>query len=528
MGTTPVGVTVPVTWDARVASQTALTSTPNPSAVGQAVTLAATVTPAPGATGAPTGTVQFRSDGTALGDPVPVSAGTATLSTAGLPAGTHTVDAVYNGDTGFTSSVSTPVTQTVNPLAVTSVSPNSLVQGASNQLVTINGTGFLYPPVVTFSGTGITVDPTFVNFTSTSQFQVRVSVAADATPGARDVTVTNPGGGTATLTGGFTVTAMPPPVTVTAINPTNLNRGVINRVVTVTGTGFVTGTTVAFSGTGITTGAVTVTSPTQLTVPVTVASTATPGARDVTVKLPSGASATLTNGFNVNGPPVVTGVSPKTVPEGGTAQIAVSGSNFVSGARVTVSGTGVTVGTVTWNSSTSLTASVTVAPTANPTARSVTVTNPDTRSGTLSAALTVTAMPVLTSISPTTLPVGATNQAIAINGSGFASNFVTAGGTVSFGDGVTVLSVTRNSLTRLTARVTVSASAVPEPRNVQVNAPGGLSSSLQGAFTVAPGPTITSLNPASMRRTGTTQTLLVNGTGYATGRGSRSRAPVSR
>jgi len=518
VGTTPVVATVPVTWDARVASQTTLTSTPNPSAAGEAVTFTATVTPAAASTSTLTGTVQFRSDGVALGDPVPVSAtGVATLGTAALPAGTHTVDAVYNGDTGFTGSVSPPVTQTVNALAVSSLSPNSLVQGASNQLVTINGAGFLYPPAVTFSGTGITVDPAFVNFTSTSQFQVRVSVAADAAPGARDVTVNNPGGGSATLTGGLTVTATPPPVTVTAINPTNLNRGVTSRVVTVTGTGFVAGTTLAFSGTGITTGAVTVTSPTQLTVPVTVASTATPGARDVTVKLPSGASATLTNGFNVNGPPVVTGVSPSSVPEGGTAQIAVSGSNFVNGARVTVSGTGVTVGTVTYNSSTSLTATVTVSATANPTARNVTVTNPDGRSGTLSGSLTVSAVPVLTSISPTALPAGATNQAVTINGSGFTTTFISGGGTVSFGDGVTVLSLTRNSNTRMTARVTVSPTAQPGPRNVQVNAPGGLSSALQGAFTVSTGPTITSLSPASMQRTGTAQTLIVTGGGFATG-----------
>jgi len=52
---------------------------------------------------------------------------------------------------------------------------------------------------------------------------------------------------------------------------------------------------------------------------------------------------------------------------------------------------------------------------------------------------------------------------------------------------------------------------------VQVNAPGGLSSALQGAFSVAAGPTITSLNPASMRRTGTAQTLVVTGAGFAAG-----------
>ena len=278
------------------------------------------------------------------------------------------------------------------------------------------------------------------------------------------------------------------------------------------------GATVAFSGSGVTTGPVTVTSATQLTVPVTVAATATPGARDVTVTVPSGGSATLANGFTVNGPPVVSGVSPNTVPEGATnQQIAIGGSNFVNGARVAVSGTGVTVGTVTYNSATSLTANVTVAPTANPTARNVTVTNPDLRAGTCSACLTVSAVPVLTSISPTALPAGATNQAVTLNGSGFTTTFISGGGTVSFGDGVTVLSLTRNSNTRMTARVTVSPTALPGPRSVQVNAPGGLSSALQGAFAVSNGPTITSLSPASMQRTGTAQTLIVTGGGFATG-----------
>ena len=519
VGTTPVVATVPVVWDARVASQTTLTSAPNPSAAGEAVTFTATVTAAAPAVGTPTptGTVQFKLDGTTnLGEPVPVSAtGVASLYTAAVPAGTHTVQAVYNGDTAFTASTSPAVTQTVNPLAVSSLSPNTLVQGASNQTVTIAGTGFLFAPTLSFSGTGITVNS--LGWNSTSQLTANLTVAADAAPGARDVTVTNPGGEIATLAGGFTVTAAPPPVTVTSLNPVNVNRGVANRAVTITGSGFAAGATVAFSGTGVTTGAVTVTSPTQITVPVSVAATATPGARDVTVSVPSGRSATLASGFTVNGPPVVTGVSPTTVPEGATQQIAIAGSNFVNGATVTVSGTGVTVGSVAYTSSTSLTANVTVAPTANPTARNVRVTNPDLRSGACTACLTVTAVPVLTSISPTSLSAGAANQAVTLNGSGFTAAFLSGGGKVDFGDGVTVLSLTRNSNTRMTARVTVSPNALPGPRNVQVNAPGGLSSALQGAFSVAAGPTITSLNPASMRRTGTAQTLVVTGAGFAAG-----------
>ena len=65
-----------------------------------------------------------------------------------------------------------------------------------------------------------------VSWNSTTQLTASLTVAPDAAPTARDVTVTNPnGGGSATLTGGFTVKATPPPVTVTLLNPANLNRG---------------------------------------------------------------------------------------------------------------------------------------------------------------------------------------------------------------------------------------------------------------------------------------------------------------
>jgi hypothetical protein len=48
----------------------------------------------------PTGTVQFNIDGSAFGSPVTLASGTATSGTTStLSAGTHTVTAVYSGDT---------------------------------------------------------------------------------------------------------------------------------------------------------------------------------------------------------------------------------------------------------------------------------------------------------------------------------------------------------------------------------------------------------------------------------------------
>jgi hypothetical protein len=77
-------------------STTTLSSSPNPSTSGQAVTLTATVSS--GAAGGPTGTVTFKNGTTYLGTK-PLSAGTAILTKFELPVGTLTIGAYYSGDT---------------------------------------------------------------------------------------------------------------------------------------------------------------------------------------------------------------------------------------------------------------------------------------------------------------------------------------------------------------------------------------------------------------------------------------------
>jgi len=88
------------------AKSTALTSSVNPSTLGQAVTFTATVTPATlAASGAPTGTVTFK-DGAAV-----IGAGTligakATLLTSKLSTGSHSITAVYGGSASYFGSTS--------------------------------------------------------------------------------------------------------------------------------------------------------------------------------------------------------------------------------------------------------------------------------------------------------------------------------------------------------------------------------------------------------------------------------------
>jgi hypothetical protein len=90
---------------------TSLSTTPNPSIFGQAVTLTARVTST--SNGVPTGSVTFRRGGSTIATR-PLDGSVATLSTTSLPAGTYRITAVYSGDNKFEASTSAPISQEVD------------------------------------------------------------------------------------------------------------------------------------------------------------------------------------------------------------------------------------------------------------------------------------------------------------------------------------------------------------------------------------------------------------------------------
>lgn len=94
------------------ATTTSLASSKNPSNVGDAVTLTATVSGG----ASPTGTVTFNEGTTLLCNAVTLSGTTATCSVpqANLTQGTHSFTATYSGDTANAGSISATFTQTVN------------------------------------------------------------------------------------------------------------------------------------------------------------------------------------------------------------------------------------------------------------------------------------------------------------------------------------------------------------------------------------------------------------------------------
>ncbi|WP_338821743.1 Ig-like domain repeat protein [Bradyrhizobium septentrionale] len=118
-------------------STTTLTSPANPSRVGQSVTFTATVT---GTSGTPTGTVTFKDGATALGAPVTLAGGIATFSTTALTGGAHSITAVYAGDTNFTGSTSSALTQNVNVTSSTATLTSSANPSKAGQSVTFTAT----------------------------------------------------------------------------------------------------------------------------------------------------------------------------------------------------------------------------------------------------------------------------------------------------------------------------------------------------------------------------------------------------
>ena len=114
----------------------------NPSTYGQAVSFTTNVAVlAPGA-GTPSGTVQFVVDGGNFGSPVTLAAGSATSSSIStLMEGTHTVSAIYSGNSNFsTSSVALTGGQIVNQASATTSVTSNLNPSVYGQSVTLTAT----------------------------------------------------------------------------------------------------------------------------------------------------------------------------------------------------------------------------------------------------------------------------------------------------------------------------------------------------------------------------------------------------
>ena len=222
---------------------------------------------------------------------------------------------------------------------VTGINPNS---GIAGNLVTatIAGTNFVVgtTPTVSLTKGSVTIPVTVGSVVSSNQITCTFTLPApaDNPAGQWDVNVTNADGQTAIMPTAFTVANYPPP-TVTGISPNSGVAGENPVTVILTGTQFVTGTTVKLvksDASALVATNSTVNSPTQITctLPLPELSFTSAGDWDVVVSYPDGQTAIKTTAFTITNPaPSVTSIIPYEGKQGDKVTITLVGKNFVVG-----------------------------------------------------------------------------------------------------------------------------------------------------------------------------------------------------
>ncbi|MGD0696946.1 MAG: IPT/TIG domain-containing protein [Terriglobia bacterium] len=357
---------------------------------------------------------------------------------------------------------------------------------AGGTLVTIFGSNFESGAAVTFGG------DTATNINVLGPAQITCVTPAHSA-GTVTVTVTNPDGGSGSLSNGYAYNVAP---TITSITPI-VGSIIGGTSVTIVGTGFQTGATVSFGGAAATIATVTTTQIT-LTTPAHA-----PGTVNVTVTNPDGSSVTQTGGFTYGLPPSITSVTPNSGPDGGGTIVTITGAEFQQGATVKF-GSGMATNVVVSSSAQTIQATT---PVQGPGTVDVTVTNPDGRSATLKSGFTYTGTLIVTAIAPNT-GTTAGGTAVTITGTPFAP-----GALVYFGNlgGTQATNVVVVGSTQITCNTPAHAAGAVDVTVVV----GTDNATLSGGYTytASSGVTIGNIDPPSGTTAGGTVVAII-GSGF--------------
>jgi hypothetical protein len=275
---------------------------------------------------------------------------------------------------------------------LTAVSPTLTGPGTS---ITMTGTGFYPTTAVLAGGLPCTVTSTQSSSGSTS---ITCVTSSSVQSGPRDVVVTNPGGLSATLSNGITVTSMTP------------NSGSGGTVITVNGAGFSGSTSVSVGGNSCT--GVNVTGGgTQLSCTVPAGAI---GAVPVTTSNPTVNLGNFTYPYPT---PTLTAITPSS--GGAGTSITVTGTGFYPATTMTVGGQACAITSTVSNGSTSLTCVTSTAMSTG--AANVVATNPGGVSATQSGWFLVGSEsangPLSSTASGSTLTISTANNSVQLSGS---------------------------------------------------------------------------------------------------------------
>lgn len=383
----------------------------------------------------------------------------------------------------------------------------------------INGTNLLPTSTVSISGNGVAFSS--VQYVSREKLRVTARLTAGASVGYRSVTVRNPspGGGSFVVASGIRVVYPKP--TLTSVTPSSLPIGSTNTALTIIGTNFNPQTQLFIDSDAVQIQSTTYVSSTQLTARVNVGNQAQVGNVATTVKNPSDiGGGGFSNAINLslqNPVPAISSISPNNGSQGKTQLVIISGTNFVNGSQVTVSGEGVTINSVTFVSPIQLQVLLNIAQNAATGIRTLSVTNPAPGGGSSNSTnFTVNLnnpVPTLTSISPSAVNQG---QSALVK---FTGTNIQASTTVGFNiQGITVSNVNRESSTVLWANITAAptASLGTHPMWLFTPQPGGGASEAL-AFKVLipenPLPAITTISPNTFAL-GSSTNVVITGTNF--------------
>ena len=384
--------------------------------------------------------------------------------------------------------------------AISSVTPAAIGAGAADTVFTISGTGLLASTALQVNGAAhaaTTVNGTQLTFT--------LSAGELASAANLSVRLVNPqpGGGS---TDTSIIAVQNPAPSIAAANPGTLLAGSDATTVILTGTGFVKASTVQVNGAAHASSYV---SPTEIDVLFPASELAASGTLALTVAnaQPGGGNSAGAS-IPVNNPvPAITALSPANIETGAAdTVVTISGTGFLPITTLQVDGA---ARSVSYVSGKQLGVKFAAAELTKASTFSLNLTNAAPGGGTSKATpLYVGApSPVITSLSPASLPVGSAATTLTINGTGFLPT-----STVQYGSSLRT-NVTYVNSTQLSLPLSTTDFANDGTYNVLVINPaasGGVSRA--AAFTVqAKTPSITSVTPNSLVVAGGPYTISVAG-----------------
>jgi trimeric autotransporter adhesin len=217
---------------------------------------------------------------------------------------------------------------------VSDLFPSVITAGSDGFTMAVTGTGFIS------GSTGVTFinwngSPRSTSFNqNTGQLSVQIFASDVLTPNQITVTATNPGPGGGTSLAGETFTIEPgqPSLTLASLDPTSVNLGSGEFMLTATGTGFGTGDVVTWNGTQLIT-TVAANQSTQATAQVTADLLTTAGTASVSVATADPTVATKSQTFTISGQnnptPSISSLSPSSATHGGIDfELRINGSGF--------------------------------------------------------------------------------------------------------------------------------------------------------------------------------------------------------